>query len=214
MEAYTSANTASRNTISSEIERIQLNTQFFSHRRSLRSRFAVVNQEPILFNDTVEANIRYGNLDASRADMKQAASLANAHEFIMQHLSDGYQTNVGIRGEKLSGGQRQRIAIARALLRPCDFLMLDEATSALDPASEKVVQETLDRIIQRRDRTVIVVAHRLSSIRNVDLIVVLTRVFDDNGEPDGAVVAEVGNHDQLMRSTVGEYRRLVQAAHV
>ena len=165
-----------------------------STRRSLRGLLAVVGQDTVLFNDTVHANIGYGRPGATRAQVEAAAAAANAGEFIGQ-LPEGYDTVVGERGARLSGGQRQRVAIARALLRDAPILILDEATSALDTESERLVQEAIDRLM--KDRTVLVIAHRLATIRHADRILVL-----DQGR-----VVEQGSHLQL-HAAGGLYRRL------
>uniref|UniRef100_A0A915IPL2 Multidrug resistance protein 1 n=1 Tax=Romanomermis culicivorax TaxID=13658 RepID=A0A915IPL2_ROMCU len=153
--------------------------------RWLRNLIGVVSQEPILFDLTLEENIRFGKMDADFEQIVQAAKMANAHSFIAQ-LPDGYKTVVGERGAQLSGGQKQRIAIARALLRDPKILLLDEATSALDSESESLVQEALDKA--QKGRTTIVIAHRLSTIKNADKIIVL----------DQGSVVESGNHVELM----------------
>jgi ATP-binding cassette subfamily B protein len=145
----------------------------------------VVQQDVYLFSGTVEENLRYGRPDASNEDLIEAAKAANAHEFIMG-LPDGYKSAIGQRGVKLSGGQKQRLTIARAFLKDPAVLIFDEATSALDTESERAVQQALLRLA--RGRTTIVIAHRLSTVRHADRIVVLT--------PDG--VGEDGSHDQLM----------------
>jgi subfamily B ATP-binding cassette protein MsbA len=163
-------------------------------RKSIRSLMAVVSQDTLLLNDTVAANIAYGQENASRERIEQAAAAANAAEFIAQ-LPQGYDTLLGERGTRLSGGQRQRIAIARALLRDSPILILDEATSALDAESERLVQEAIDRLMQ--DRTVLVIAHRLATVRHADSIVVLN---------EGRIV-ESGSHEDLFRRG-GLYRRL------
>ena len=163
-------------------------------RSSLRRLLGVVGQETILLNDTVHANIAFGTSDASRARVEQAAAAANADEFIRQ-LPERYDTMLGERGTRLSGGQRQRIAIARALLRDPPILILDEATSALDPVSERLIQEAIERLVQ--DRTVLVIAHRLSTVRHADGIVVLN---------EGQII-ERGDHDALYHAG-GLYRRL------
>jgi ATP-binding cassette subfamily B protein len=155
---------------------------------SLRQNIAVVFQESLLFNDTIRANIRYGRADATDDDVEAAARVAHAHEFIAQ-LPDGYDTVIGEAGGRLSGGQRQRLAIARAVIREAPILILDEATSALDADSETVVQGALD--VLRRDRTTIVIAHRLSTVVNADRIVVLR---------DGRAVA-IGRHEELLRES-------------
>jgi ABC-type multidrug transport system fused ATPase/permease subunit len=163
-------------------------------RTSLRALIAVVSQDTVVLHDTVRANIAYGRAGATDAEVQAAAIAANAHDFIIQ-LPDRYQTVLGERGTRLYGGQRQRIAIARALLRDAPILILDEATSALDTESERLVQEAIDRLV--RDRTVLVIAHRLATVREADRIVVLD---------DGRVV-ESGTHAVLM-ARAGLYRRL------
>lgn len=162
----------------------------------LRALLGIVSQETVLFHDTVEANIAYGRPDAAQKEIETAARAANAHDFIVA-LPDGYRTLVGERGVQLSGGQRQRIAIARALLRDPPILILDEATSALDSESERLIQDAIERLIE--GRTVVVVAHRLSTIQRADQIVVLA---------EGRVV-EKGRHDDLMAAH-GRYRRLYE----
>ncbi|KAK7363396.1 hypothetical protein VNO77_05538 [Canavalia gladiata] len=162
----------------------------------LRQQMGLVSQEPVLFNDTIRANIAYGKGgDATEAEIIAAAELANAHKFISS-LQKGYDTLVGERGVQLSGGQKQRVAIARAIVKNPKILLLDEATSALDAESEKVVQDALDRVMV--DRTTIVVAHRLSTIKGADLIAVVK-----NG-----VIAEKGTHGSLLNKG-GEYASLV-----
>ena len=163
-------------------------------RRSLRAIMGVVSQDTVLLNDTVQANIAYGSPGATRAQVEAAARAANADLFIAQ-LPQGYDTLLGERGTRLSGGQRQRIAIARALLRDPPILILDEATSALDTESERLVQQAIDRLMA--ERTVLVIAHRLATVRDADEIVVL----------DAGRVVQRGTHDQLFRSG-GLYRRL------
>jgi ATP-binding cassette, subfamily B, bacterial MsbA len=163
-------------------------------RRSLRSLMGVVSQDTVLLNDTVRANIAYGSPAATQAQVEAAAAAANADLFIAQ-LPQGYDTLLGERGTRLSGGQRQRIAIARALLRDPPILILDEATSALDTESERLVQQAIDRLMA--ERTVLVIAHRLATVRDADEIVVL----------DAGRVVQRGTHDQLFRAG-GLYRRL------
>ena len=163
----------------------------------LRSLMGNVNQEAILFNDTFENNITFGVENATREQIEEAARIANAHDFIMA-TEHGYQTNIGDRGGRLSGGQRQRVCIARAVLKNPPIMILDEATSALDTQSERLVQSALDSLM--KNRTSIVVAHRLSTIRNADLICVLN---------DGEIV-ERGTHEELL-GLDGHYKRLFDA---
>ena len=152
----------------------------------LRELMGNVNQDPILFNDTIYNNIAFGVENTTQEAVENAAKIANAHEFILQ-TEHGYQTVIGDRGSKLSGGQRQRLSIARAVLKNPPIMILDEATSALDTESEKLVQEALDNLM--RNRTSIVVAHRLSTIRNADMICVFH---------EGKIV-EKGNHEELLK---------------
>jgi subfamily B ATP-binding cassette protein MsbA len=163
-------------------------------RRSLRSLMGVVSQDTVLLNDTVLANIAFGSPGASREQVEAAALAANAAGFIAT-LPKGYDTMLGERGTLLSGGQRQRIAIARALLRDPPILILDEATSALDTESERLVQQAIERLMLQR--TVLVIAHRLATVRHADEIVVL----------EAGRVVQRGSHDELLRSG-GLYRRL------
>ncbi|KAF0695217.1 hypothetical protein As57867_013930, partial [Aphanomyces stellatus] len=165
----------------------------------LRQHISLVGQEPVLFAGTIGDNIASGKTGASREDVVDAAKKANAHDFIMQ-FPDAYETQVGDRGVQVSGGQKQRIAIARAILRDPEVLLLDEATSALDNESERIVQASLDALLQLKRRTTVIVAHRLSTIRNADIIAVTH---------DGKI-AEQGTHDELMAIPNGKYLNLVQ----
>jgi ATP-binding cassette subfamily B protein/subfamily B ATP-binding cassette protein MsbA len=162
--------------------------------KDLRSLMGNVNQEPILFNDTIFNNIAFGVEGATEADVIAAAKIANAHDFIMEK-EEGYQTNIGDRGSKLSGGQRQRLSIARAILKNPPILILDEATASLDTESERAVQDALDRLMS--SRTTIAIAHRLSTIRHADEIVVLH---------EGKIV-ERGKHEDLI-ALGGYYKKL------
>lgn len=162
---------------------------------SLRKQIGVVSQDTVLFNETIEGNIRMGKLDATMEEIIAAAKIANAHDFIMQ-TENGYQTNIGDRGMKLSGGQRQRLSIARAILKNPAILILDEATSALDTESEKLVQQALDTLLV--GRTSVVIAHRLSTVYNADKIYVV-----EQGE-----IVEQGTHDELIKLE-GVYHKLV-----
>ena len=165
----------------------------------LRRLVGSVQQETLLFNDTVEANIRYGSPDATREQVVAAAKMANAHDFIVSQPG-GYERLVGEKGFALSGGERQRIAIARAILRNPPILILDEATSALDTVTERLVQDAINNLM--KDRTTFAIAHRLSTIRNADLILVM-----QSGE-----IVERGTHDSLYAAN-GVYRRLCDMQH-
>jgi subfamily B ATP-binding cassette protein MsbA len=163
---------------------------------SLRALMGVVNQESILFNDSIFNNIAFAKPNATMAEVEAAARIANAHDFI-SNTENGYETNIGDKGSKLSGGQRQRICIARAVLSNPPLMLLDEATSALDTESEKMVQDALNNLM--KNRTSLVIAHRLSTIQNADLIIVL-----DNGQ-----IAEQGTHLELLNNN-GIYKRLIE----
>jgi len=162
---------------------------------SLRALMGFVNQESILFNDTIFNNIAFGKPSATLEEVEAAAKIANAHEFILT-TDNGYQTNIGDRGSKLSGGQKQRICIARAVLSNPPIMLLDEATSALDTESEKLVQDALNNLM--KNRTSLIIAHRLSTIQSADIIIVL-----ENGQ-----VVEQGSHAQLMANG-GLYKKLI-----
>lgn len=164
----------------------------------LRQQIGLVSQEPVLFNTSIKTNIVYGRDDVvADTEVEAATKASNCHKFITG-LPQGFDTLVGERGVQLSGGQKQRVAIARAIVKDPKILLLDEATSALDAESEHVVQEALDRVMV--NRTTIVVAHRLSTIRNADVIAVVK-----NG-----VIVEQGKHDELMSRENGAYHALVR----
>ncbi|MCI0919794.1 ABC transporter ATP-binding protein [Sphingobacterium rhinopitheci] len=165
------------------------------NQESLRNQIGTVNQESILFNDTIFNNIAFGNTTATLEQVEAAARIANAHDFIAQ-TEHGYQTNIGDRGAKLSGGQRQRISIARAVLKNPPIMLLDEATSALDTESERLVQDSLYKLM--KNRTTVVIAHRLSTIQNADKIVVI----------EAGQIIETGSHNELIVKN-GLYKRLI-----
>ena len=162
--------------------------------KSLRDHIGIVQQDVYLFVGTVFDNIRYGKPDATREEVIEAAKNANAHEFIMS-LPNGYDTDIGQRGIKLSGGQKQRLSIARVFLKNPPILIFDEATSALDNESEKVVQDSLEKLA--KNRTTFVIAHRLSTIKNAEKIIVLSE--------DG--IEESGTHEELI-ARKGTYEKL------
>jgi subfamily B ATP-binding cassette protein MsbA len=161
---------------------------------SLRSAIAMVSQDVVLFDDTVRANIAFGRPDASDKEIMEAAKAAAAHDFIMK-LPEGYDTVVGPGGGRLSGGERQRVSLARAFLKDAPILLLDEATSALDSESERLVQDAIRKLMQ--GRTTLVIAHRLSTVRNAEKIVVM----------EAGRIMETGSHDALI-AKAGAYARL------
>ena len=164
----------------------------------LRSKvIGFINQEPTLFATTIRENIRYGKLDATDSEIYEAAKIANAHDFILE-FSDGYDTQVGEKGVTLSGGQKQRIAIARAVLKDPIILILDEATSALDAQSERLVKEALDKVM--KGRTVLIIAHRLATIKSADIIMVISK---------GKII-ETGTHSEL-KSNKSFYWNLINS---
>ncbi|NCU05166.1 MAG: ABC transporter ATP-binding protein [Chitinophagaceae bacterium] len=168
--------------------------------KSLRQLMGIVTQEPILFNDSIASNIALSKPDAAPAEIEEAAKIANAHSFIAAK-ENGYQENIGDRGSKLSGGERQRVTIARAVLKNPPILILDEATSSLDTESERLVQDAINHLMQ--DRTSLVIAHRLSTVRHADEIIVLQK----------GVIVERGTHDQLVALN-GFYKKLVDMQEV
>jgi ABC-type multidrug transport system fused ATPase/permease subunit len=162
--------------------------------RELRERIALVLQDPVLFSGTIAENLRYGCLDATSEDVERAARGAHAHEFV-SHLAKGYDTEIAEAGGGLSGGERQRLSVARAILKNAPILILDEPTSSLDAISEEIVFAALRRL--RAGRTTIVIAHRLSTVRDADRILVL----------DGGQIAAQGRHEELLESSQ-LYRRM------
>ncbi len=168
--------------------------------KSVRAQMSIVTQEPILFNDTISANIALGKPDATKEEIINAAKIANAHNFIILK-ENGYETNIGDRGSKLSGGEKQRLTIARAVLKNPPILILDEATSSLDTESERLVQDAINKMME--NRTSIVIAHRLSTVRHADEIIVLQK---------GKIV-ERGNHEELIAQN-GFYKKLVDLQEV
>ncbi|HEX5668310.1 MAG TPA: ATP-binding cassette domain-containing protein, partial [Chitinophagaceae bacterium] len=168
--------------------------------KDLRNLMGIVTQEPILFNETIANNIALGVDNATLQSIEEAARVANAHSFIV-NKEDGYHTNIGERGSKLSGGERQRVTIARAVLKNPPILILDEATSSLDTESERLVQDALNHLME--DRTSLVIAHRLSTVRHADEIIVLNK----------GKIAERGKHEELI-ALRGLYYRLVELQEV
>jgi ABC-type multidrug transport system fused ATPase/permease subunit len=164
---------------------------------SLREHISIVSQEPFLFNGTIGENIRYGRLDATPDEIIRAAKAANCHEFIAR-LPDGFESRVGERGVKLSVGEKQRVSIARALLKNAPILILDEATASVDTATEKLIQEALERLL--KNRTSFVIAHRLSTIRKADQILVMR----------AGQIVERGTHEELIELEDGLYARLAR----
>jgi ATP-binding cassette subfamily B protein len=164
---------------------------------SLRKNIAVIPQDTLLFHRTLMENIRYGKLTATDEEVIEASKRAHLHEFIMQ-LPEQYQSYVGERGIKLSGGQRQRIAIARAILKDAPILVLDEATSSLDSHTEKLIQDSLNFLIEDKRKTVIAIAHRLSTLKHMDRIIVL----------DKGTIIEEGTHNKLIHNEHSLYKKL------
>jgi ATP-binding cassette, subfamily B, bacterial len=162
----------------------------------LRRQFGIVLQEPFLFPGTIGENIAYAKPEASRIEIMKAGKAANAHEFILR-FPDGYDTQVGERGVRLSGGERQRISIARAILHDPRILILDEATASVDTETEKQIQEAIQRLI--KNRTTFAIAHRLSTLRNADRLLVIEK----------GKLTEMGTHDELMANDTGTFKKLV-----
>jgi len=187
--------------------------------KSMRDHIGIVSQEPLLFDDTIAMNIARGKPGPEPATMEEieaAAKAANAYSFI-NAFPDKFNTKVGARGSKLSGGQKQRIAIARALIRKPSVLILDESTSALDVESEKIVQSAIDNLIGKNGTgggiTTIIIAHRLSTVRNADRIVVLGARDGTSSTVNGSSIVEIGSHNELMAKEGGLYKALVGGAH-
>jgi len=187
--------------------------------KSMRDHIGVVSQEPLLFDDTIAMNIARGKPGPEPATMEEieaAAKAANAYSFI-QAFPDKFNTKVGARGSKLSGGQKQRISIARALIRKPSVLILDEATSALDAESEKIVQSAIDNLVGKNGTgggiTTLIIAHRLSTVKNADRIVVLGARDGTTSTVNGSSIVEIGSHDELMAKEGGLYKALVGGAH-
>jgi len=183
--------------------------------KSMRDHIGVVSQEPLLFDDTIATNIARGKPGPEPATMEEieaAAKAANAYSFI-QAFPDKFNTKVGARGSKLSGGQKQRISIARALIRKPSILILDEATSALDAESEKIVQSAIDNLVGNGGITTLIIAHRLSTVKNADRIVVLGARDGTTSTTNGSSIVEIGSHDELMAKEGGLYKALVGGAH-
>ena len=187
--------------------------------KSMRDHIGVVSQEPLLFDDTIAMNIARGKPGPEPATMEEieaAAKAANAYSFI-QAFPDKFNTKAGPRGSKLSGGQKQRISIARALIRKPSILIMDEATSALDAESEKIVQEAIDNLVGKGGTgggiTTLIIAHRLSTVKNADRIVVLGAPDGTTSTANGSSIVEIGSHDELMAKEGGLYKALVGGAH-
>ena len=176
--------------------------------RWLRAQMGLVSQEPTLFIGTVAENIAYGKPGATQDEIEEAARMSNAHDFVSNDLPNGYQTEVGQGGGKLSGGQKQRLAIARAIIKHPAVLLLDEATSALDNESEKVVQTALDTVMAKQKRTTITVAHRLTTIRNSDMIFVVNK-GDRMGKGPGNNIADSSSHLHTNHSSPRDFQTVI-----